>query len=71
MEMIYYTIAAIFLYVLSDWILNKIEIKLGKRLPNRSLVFFVIILILSVTTFSIIQSLYEKPVEPTSEQPLK
>lgn len=71
MEMIYYTIAAIVLYVLSDWILNKIEIKLGKRLENRSFVFFVIILVLSVTTFSIIQSLYQKPVAPTSEQPLK
>jgi len=55
MEMILYTIAALLLYAVSDYILNTIEIKLQKRLPNRSLVFFVIIAVLSVSSFAIIR----------------
>jgi len=65
MEMISYTIAAIFLYVLSDWILNRIEIRRGKRFENRSLVFFAIILVLAVVVFNLIQQL-RPPVEPAA-----
>jgi len=64
MEFIYYTIAALLLYGISDYILNTIEIRMGKRLPNRSLVFLVIITILSISSFSLIQTIFEKP-EPT------
>jgi len=59
MEMIYYTIAAVVLYAVSDYILNAIEIKRGERLPNRSLVFFAIILTLAVIVFSGIRALYQ------------
>ncbi|MCW8962863.1 MAG: hypothetical protein OQL16_03625 [Gammaproteobacteria bacterium] len=59
MEMVLYTIAALLLYAVSDYILNTIEIKLQKRLPNRSLVFFVIIATLSVSTFAVIQMIYK------------
>ena len=55
MEMLYYTVAAIVLYVVSDWILNRIEIRRGERFENRSLVFFAIILVLSVALFNLIQ----------------
>jgi len=55
MEMLYYTVAAIFLYVVSDWILNQIENRRGERFENRSLVFFAIILVLSVALFNLIQ----------------
>lgn len=58
--MIYFTAVAIVLYVVSDWILRQIEIKRGELLPNRSVVFFIIITVLSVVSFSIIQSLYPK-----------
>lgn len=61
MEMLYYTVAAIFLYVASDWILNRIEIRLGRRLESRSLVFFVIILILSLTLFNLVQFVLPVP----------
>ena len=57
MEMLYYTIAAIFLYMVSDWILNQIEIRRGQRFDNRSLIFFAIILVLSVALFSLIQQI--------------
>ena len=55
MEMIYFTVAAVLLYLLSDWILNQIEIRRGERLENRSLIFFAIILVLSVLLFNLIQ----------------
>ena len=64
MEMIYFTVAAVVLYVVSDWILNQIEIKQGARLENRSLIFFVIIGTLSVVSFYIIQTLYPKTEPP-------
>ncbi len=60
MEMIYFTLTAIILYVVSDWILNQIEIKRGKRLKNRSVIFFFIIITLAVISFSIIQEVYKK-----------
>jgi len=61
MEMIYYTLAALVLYGVSDYILNSIEIKLEKRLPNRSLVFFVIIAVLALSSFTVIRMVYEQP----------
>ena len=60
MEMVLFTVVAIILYVVSDWILNQIEIKQGARLENRSLVFFVIIGTLSFISFYAIQTLYIK-----------
>ena len=65
MEMLYYTVAAIFLYVVSDWILNQVEIRRGKRFDNRSLVFFAIILVMSVALFNLIQQFQLVPV-PTA-----
>ena len=57
MEFIYYTIAAIVLYGASDFILNRIEIKMGKRLPNRSFIFLIIIMTLSIGSFNLLQSI--------------
>jgi hypothetical protein len=57
MEFVYYTIAGIVLYLGSDWILNRIEISRGKRFEHRSIVFFVIILLLAVVSFRIIEHL--------------
>ncbi|MDH5572014.1 MAG: hypothetical protein OEY89_09630 [Gammaproteobacteria bacterium] len=61
MEIIYFTITAIVLYAGSDWILNQIEIQRGARLPNRSLVFLIIIGTLAFVSFTLIQNLYDKP----------
>ena len=66
MEMIYYTIAAIALYVISDWILNRIEMRRGERLENRSLVFFVIILVLALGLFSLVQR-FQPPGAPVTD----
>ena len=59
--MVYFTVAAIGLYALSDWILNQIEIKRGERLENRSVVFFFIIITLSLITFTVIQNVLYDP----------
>jgi len=58
MQYVYYTLAAIILYFLSDWILVKIEQKRGKQFEQqRSLVFLVIIMVLAVGTFKAIEML--------------
>ena len=67
MEMVYYTIAAVVLYMVSDYILNTIEIKMGKRLPNRSFIFLIIISILAMVSFSFIRAILA-PL-PSAQQP--
>ena len=58
MQYLYYTIAAISLYFVSDWILVMIEKTRGKPFGSqRSLVFLIIIMILSVVTFKAIELL--------------
>ena len=54
-QVLIFTIVAVGLYFLSDWIIRLIEQQRGEPLPNRSLIFFIIILVLSVTSFQIIQ----------------
>ena len=68
MAYLYYTVAAILLYLLSDWILNKIEQRVGKRLEYRSLVFFVIIMVLAVSLFEMIDRIVGEPPQTTSLQ---
>ena len=54
MEIIYFTLVGIGLYFASDWILDRIESARGRQFENRSVIFFVIILVLSVVSFQII-----------------
>lgn len=55
MSIVYFTLVAIFLYVTADWLLERAEIAAGRRLKHRSLIFFVILLTLAVSSFSLIQ----------------
>lgn len=58
MQYLYYTIAAIVLYFVSDLILVMIEKARGKQFEQqRSLVFLIIIMILAVGTFKIVELL--------------
>ena len=58
MQYVYYLLAAIILYFLSDWILVKIEQKRGKQFEQqRSLVFLIIIMVLAVGSFKAIEML--------------
>ena len=61
MAYLYYTVTAVLLYLLSDWILNKIEQRVGKRLEYRSVVFFVIIMVLAVGSFEMIDRIVGEP----------
>lgn len=56
MQFLYYIVAAITLYFLSDFILVKIEQRRGKPFgEQRSVVFLLIIMILAVSTFKVIE----------------
>lgn len=66
MEIIYFTAAGILLYLGSDWILNKIEQARGELLPQRSVIFFLIILTLSVGLFQGIQHFITPPIDTNS-----
>ena len=57
MEMLYFTLAAIALYVGADWILNRIEAAIGRRLEYRSIIFFAILLVMALTSFALIRHL--------------
>ena len=55
MSVVYFTIVAIILYFAADWLLERVEVAVGRRLEHRSLIFFVILLTLALTSFSLIQ----------------
>ena len=55
MDVIYFTIVAAILYLGADWILKRIEIAAGKRLPQRSLIFFFVLMTLALTSFALIR----------------
>jgi MFS family permease len=48
MEILYYTVTAVVLYLLADWLLDRIEIAYGRRFKLRSLIFLVIMLVLAL-----------------------
>jgi len=53
-EIVYFTLVGIGLYFASDWVLDRIESARGRRFENRSVIFFVIILVLALVSFQII-----------------
>jgi hypothetical protein len=55
MSIVFFTIVAILLYITADWLLERVEVAAGRRLKNRSLVFFVILMTLALSSFSLIQ----------------
>ena len=57
MEVIYFTLTAILLYLAADWILRRIEVAAGKHLKYRNLIFFVILLTMAATSFALIRNL--------------
>jgi predicted PurR-regulated permease PerM len=65
MAYLYYTVTAVILYLFSDWILNKVEQRLGKRLQYRSVVFFAIIMVLAIGSFEMIDRIIGEPPQVT------
>ena len=64
MEIIYYTVAGIVLYLLADWILRQLEQRRGSVFENRTLIFFFILLALALITFQAIQYFLAAPAPP-------
>lgn len=58
MEIVWLLLTAVALYVLADRILDAMERRAGRRFENRSLIFFGIILGLSLVTFAVIRNLF-------------
>ena len=57
MEIVYFTVVAIALYFVSDWLLQRVEIARGRRFEQRSLIFFGILLVLALASFALIRRL--------------
>jgi hypothetical protein len=57
MEIVYFTAVAILLYLGADRAVDLIESKRGERLQNRSVVFFVILVVSSLVVFRLIRLL--------------
>ena len=57
MEVIYFTLVAIMLYFVSDWLLRRVEAWAGRSFEHRTLIFFFILLILAMSSFTLIQHL--------------
>lgn len=68
MAYLYFTVTAVLLYLFSDWLLNKIEERAGKRLEYRSVIFFAIITVLALGSFSFIDTLMTPPVDSTQQE---
>ena len=56
MSIVYFTLVAIILYLAADWMLERVEVAVGKRLEHRSLVFFAILLVLALSSFTLIRN---------------
>ena len=54
MSIVYFTLVAAILYLFSDWVLQYAETVMGRRLQHRSLLFFLILLTLAITSFTLI-----------------
>ena len=55
MELLYFTVAAIALYLAADWALKRLERRRGRAFEHRTLVFFALLLTLSLVTFALIR----------------
>ncbi len=56
-EILVFTLNAIFIYFLADWIVRMIERQRGEILKQRQIVFFVVILLLAMLTFRLLKTL--------------
>lgn len=56
-DLIIFTLNAIVIYLLSDWIVRVIERRRGEVLKQRQVVFFVIFLVLAMTSFAFLRQL--------------
>ena len=56
-ELILFTLNAIVIYLVSDWIVREIEKRRGGVMKQRQIVFFVIFLVLALVSFQLMQKI--------------
>ena len=57
MQIIVFTLNAIVIYFLADWIVRIIETRRGKVLKQRQVIFFAIFLVLALASFQFLRKL--------------
>ena len=60
-ELVLFTLNAIVIYLLSDWIVRMIEKRRGAVMKQRQVVFFVVFLVLALTSFQLLKALLGPP----------
>ena len=55
-EILIFTLNAIVMYFVADWIVRRIEMRRGEVLKQRQAVFFVIILVLCLVSFQLLRA---------------
>lgn len=58
MEILIFTLNAVVVYLLSDWVVRRIEAVRGEVLKQRQVVFFVIFLALALISFRLLKTLF-------------
>ncbi|MDH3777355.1 MAG: hypothetical protein OES59_00930 [Gammaproteobacteria bacterium] len=61
MSIVYFTLVAALLYLLSDWVLQRAEVAVGRVFQYRSLLFFAILLTLALISFTVIGNFAGSP----------
>jgi hypothetical protein len=56
-EILVFTLVAIVIYLVSDWIIRMIEARRSEVLKNRQVVFFAIFLVLALISFRMLRIL--------------
>lgn len=57
MEILLFTLNAAVIYLLSDWLVRRIEARRGAVLKQRQAVFFAIFLVLALVSFRLLKTL--------------
>ena len=57
MEIVVFTLNAIVVYLVADWIVRAMERKKGSALKNRQVIFFVIFLSMALISFNVLKTL--------------
>ena len=60
-QIVYFTLVAAILYLLANWIVERIEVAAGRRFEYRSLLFFAILLTLALVSFGLIRNYTGNP----------
>ena len=58
MEIVLFTLNAVVIYLLADWIIRAIEQRRGQPLGQRQVVFFAIFLVLALISFELLRRLF-------------